>query len=265
VVWNVFAAKEFSVDLEAWCLLFVGCVNYRGYYDREAAERFARKLRERGLETYVASIPAYSTLGFFDDPVLNTFLRFGEQEVARTIFHELAHQVVFIKGDSTFNESFATAVENEGMRRWLARNGNPEQFRNFQARQVRKGRFLGLVTAYRERLREIYDLQESAEGKGKAKDDALAGLRAAYADLKADWGGHGGYDAFFGPDLNNAKLGSVSLYTELVPAFEALLEQVGHDLPSFYRRVAELARLGPEERQAALGRLLEAGPRIRST
>lgn len=265
VVWNVFAAKEFSVDLESWCLLFVGCVNYRGYYDKAAAERFAETLRARGLETHVGSVPAYSTLGFFDDPVLNTFLRFGEQEVARTIFHELAHQVVFIPGDSTFNESFATAVENEGMRRWLAHQGRPELLEKFQAWQHRKARVLALVTNYRERLREVYARPIGEEEKRQAKEEALADLRRDYAALKAERDLPGGYDAFFGPGLNNAKLGSVSLYTKLVPAFEALLQEVGHDLPAFYRRVKELSRLGKAERQAAMERLLDSALRPRNT
>ncbi|HJW24395.1 MAG TPA: aminopeptidase [Rhodocyclaceae bacterium] len=265
VVWNVFAAKEFSVDMESWCLLVVGCVNYRGYYSREAADRYALKLKEQGLETYVASIPAYSTLGFFDDPVLNTFLRFGEQEVARTLFHELAHHVVFVRGDSTFNESFATAVENEGMRRWLARQGDPERFRAFQAWQRRKAGFQGLVTEYRNRLRDIYARPWPNEDKRRAKEETLAELRRAYADLKADWGVRSGYDFFFEADLNNAKLGSVSLYTRLVPAFEALLDQVGHDLPTFYRRVTALSRMDKEERQATLNALLENASRTRNT
>ncbi|HZX29851.1 MAG TPA: aminopeptidase, partial [Rhodocyclaceae bacterium] len=156
VVWNVFAAEEFSVEPEKWCMVVVGCVNYRGYYSRQAAERFAQTLRNDGLETYVAGIPAYSTLGFFDDPVLNTFLRFGELEVARTIFHELAHQVAFVRGDTTFNESFATTVENEGMRRWLARHGNEAERQVFLNRQQRKAHFLALLGDYRNRLREIY-------------------------------------------------------------------------------------------------------------
>lgn len=265
VVWNVFAAKEFSVDLESWCMVFVGCVNYRGYYRRDAAEELAAQLRREGLETYVGNVPAYSTLGFFDDPVLNTFLRFGEQEVARTIFHELAHQVVFIRGDSTFNESFATAVENEGMRRWLARSGDPDKFRNFQIWQQRKASFRKLVTDYREKLRDIYATPRPAAEKRRAGQETLAELRQAYAQLRTDWGATTGYDAFFASDLNNAKLGSVSLYTKLVPAFETLLDQTGHDLPTFYQRVKALSRLDEAERQAILGSLLAAALRTRST
>lgn len=261
VVWNVFAAKEFSVQPEQWCLLFVGCVNYRGYYDPAAAERFAAELRRQGLETYIGSVPAYSTLGYFDDPVLNTFLRYGEEETARTIFHELAHQVVFVAGDSTFNESFATTVETEGVRRWLVSEGNGEGRRQFDLWQQRKAQFQSLIADYRERLAKLYADPMATDEKRHAKAELLDELRAGYGKLRAGWGpGRSGYDAFFEHDLNNAKLASVSLYTRLVPAFQALLAEVGHDLPTFYRRVAALARLDSKERAIALGRIAAHRP-----
>lgn len=255
VVWNVFAAKEFSVKPEEWCLLFVGCINYRGYYSRAAAERFARNLRQHGLETYVGSVPAYSTLGYFNDPVLNTFLRLGDEETARIIFHELAHQVVFIADDSTFNESFATTVENEGMRRWLAHYGNAGQQRELDLWQQRKSQFLKLITDYRDRLDALYARPLPATEKRHAKAELLNDLKQAYWQMRADWGNARNYDAFFEEELNNAKLGSVSLYTALVPNFQALLAATGYDLPAFYREVAALARLSKEDRSAALERI----------
>lgn len=252
VVWNVFAAKEFSVELEQWCMLFVGCVNYRGYYDREAAVRLADEMQREGMETYVGSVPAYSTLGFFDDPVLNTFLRFGEQEVARTIFHELAHQRVFVADDSTFNESFATAVENEAMRRWLEQEGKEAQLQGFRKWQRRKAQFQKLVADYRNRLAEVYTARMTAAEKRQAKAAVIDDLKHSYAELKGEWGN--AYDSFFNQQLNNASLGSVSLYTSLVPAFEALLDEVGHDMPRFYQRVEALAHLDKEKRWAVLTR-----------
>lgn len=252
VVWNVFAAGEFSVEPEKWCMLIVGCVNYRGYYSREGAEQFAEMLKGQGLETYVAGIPAYSTLGFFDDPVLNTFLRFGELEVARIVFHELAHQVAFVRGDTTFNESFATTVENEGMRRWLAACGNAEQRQVFLDRQQDKARFLALVTEYREQLRTIYAKPWPLTKKRKAKEETLAELQHSYADLQTGNGRYDSYTTFFSQGINNAKLGSVSLYTGLVPAFETLLEREDHELPRFYRQVKALARMGDDERRVIL-------------
>lgn len=258
VVWNVFAAPELSMQPEHWCMLLVGCVNYRGYYAREDAERFAAELNARGLDTYVGGVPAYSTLGYLSDPVLNTFLRFGETETARTIFHELAHQVVFVKDDSVFNESFATAVENEGLRRWFAWRANPAQYDAFRDHQRRKTQFGELVDRYRRKLREQFARLRPNEDARRVKSQTYDELRRDYAELKASWGGYAGYDKWFAEGLNNAKIASLGIYTQLTPAFEALLEQEGRDLPRFYRRVAALAELPRDERMAALKSLSPA-------
>ncbi|EXI87314.1 MAG: putative aminopeptidase [Candidatus Accumulibacter regalis] len=268
VVWNVFAAPELSLKARNWCLLMVGCVSYRGYYDQRDAEALAAELREQGYDTYVAGVPAYSTLGYFDDPVLNTFLRFGTPEVARIVFHELAHQVVFVNDDSLFNESFATALENEGMRRWLASNAAPGQRAIFETQRLRKAGFAALMHAYRDRFRALYDT-DRADGAGPtvaqrdAKAALFAALRSDYAELKASWDGYAGYDAFFGDDLNNAKLASLALYNELVPAFEALLARLDYDLPQFYRSVSQLAALDKDARRQALTRLMPAADETR--
>ena len=258
VVWNVFAAPEFSLEPQRWCMLMVGCVNYRGYYDRQDAERLAAELRQEGYDTFVGGVSAYSTLGYFNDPVLSSFLRLGTPEVARTVFHELAHQLIFVEDDSPFNESFATAVENEGMRRWLSSHFAPGQRAVFEAQRERKAAFAGLMRDYRKKFRALYASARSADQQRHAKARLLDALRGDYADLKAGWGGYAGYDKFFGEDLNNAKLVSLSLYSELVPAFEALLEEESHDLPRFYQRVVALAALGKEARRGALTRLLPA-------
>ncbi len=252
VVWNVFAAPEFSVESEQWCLIFVGCVNYRGYYDKNAAELYADELRQSGDDIYVAGIPAYSTLGYFNDPVLNTFLRFGDKEVARIVFHELAHQLVYAEGDSAFNESFATSVENEGMRRWLTQSATAEQLRDFETQQERKAQFHRLVADSRNKLRTVYASSLAPDAKRRAKTAVIAEMKRSYANLKMSWGGFGGYDQWFSQPLNNATLGSVTLYTQWVPAFHAMLEQEGGNLPRFYLRVAALAHLPKTERSAAL-------------
>ena len=256
VVWNVFAAPEFSVEPQQWCMIFVGCINYRGYYDKNDADRYAGKLRQAGADTYVSGVPAYSTLGYFNDPVLNTFLRFGDQEVARIIFHELAHQLVYAKGDSAFNESFATTVENEGMHRWLARSAAPERLRDFETQQERKVQFYHLVADNRDKLRAIYASSLAPDAKRRTKTEVIAEMKRAYADLKASWGGYGGFDQWFNQPLNNAALSSITLYTQWVPAFHALLEQEGGSLPRFYLRVAALAHLPKTERSATLNQLM---------
>lgn len=256
-VWNVFAAPEFSVEPEKWCMLFVGCVSYRGYYDRVEAEHYAGELRKSGFDTYVGGVAAYSTLGYFSDPLLNTFLRFGDTEAARIIFHELAHQLLYIDGDTEFNESFAATVENEGLRRWFARSGAPEQdhmaqLHAFMAQQQRREQFVQLVGEYRGKLRALYAEHRPPEEMRRAKAEIIAGLKQAYIVMKNDWGGDTRYDQWFEHDLNNARIASLSLYTQLVPAFEAILEKEGRDLPRFYRRVSDLSRLPKAERLTAL-------------
>ena len=256
VVWNVFAAPEFSVEPQQWCLVFVGCVSYRGYYDKNNADLYAGELRQSGMDTYVGGVRAYSTLGYFNDPVLNTFLQFGDEEVAHIIFHELAHQLVYAEGDSAFNESFATTVENEGMRHWLARSASPERLREFETQQEHKTQFQRLVGDCRDKLRAIYVSALVPDEKRRAKLEVITEMKHTYADLKASWGGYGDYDQWFDQPLNNATLGSVTLYTQWVPAFQALLEQEGGSLPSFYLHVAALAHLPNTERSAALNQFL---------
>ena len=252
-VWNVFAAGAFSAQPHEWCMLVVGCVGYRGYYAKAEAEGLAVRLAAEGLDTWVGGVPAYSTLGHFNDPVLNTFLRYGQNEVARTLFHELAHQKIFVSGDSAFNESFATAVEEEGVSRWLAGRGSPERLAAFREQQGRKVRFAALVRTYRDRLEQLYDQKTMPpEDMRQAKAEIIADMRRAYADLKAAWGGYAGFDPWFAGPLNNAQLASVGLYHRWLPAFAALLRQTGGDLPRFYARVQALADLPKPERQKAL-------------
>lgn len=258
VVWNVFAAPEFSLAPKPWCLLMVGCVNYRGYYDKQAAESLAAELRQQGYDTYIGGVPAYSTLGYFNDPVLSTFLRLGPAEVARIVFHELAHQIVYVPDDSPFNESFATTVENEGLRRWLARHGTDGQSAAFEAQRTRKAAFAGLIRDYRSRLQALYEAGGNPEPLRQTKAGLFDALRREYAQLKQGWSNTAGYDKILGEDLNNAKLVSLSLYSELVPAFEALLEEERHDLPRYYQRAAALAMLDKETRRVELSRIMAA-------
>lgn len=257
VVWNVFAAGEFSALPHEWCMLVVGCVNYRGYYQQAEAETLAARLKIEGLDTWVGGVPAYSTLGHLDDPVLNTFLRYGQNEVARTLLHELAHQKIFVPGDTAFNESFATAVEEAGVARWLAAHGTTERLLAFRAQQDRKARFAALVKDYRERLGQLYDQKTMpADDMRVAKAQIIVELGHAYAALKTAWGGYAGYDYWFAGPLNNAQLASVNLYNCWLPAFRALLKQEGDDLPRFYAQVQQLADLPRKEREVALEALI---------
>lgn len=250
VVYNVFAAPALSLKLRESCLLVVGCVEYRGYYSRESAEAYAAELHRDGWETFVAGIPAYSTLGYFDDPLLNTFIYLPRAEVARMIFHELAHQILFVRGDTAFNESFAVTVETVGVRRWLA--AHPDAATEYERYDARRRQFRQLVDGYRKRLETLYESSEPDAQKVASKDALFASMRADYERLKASWGGYKGFDLWFASHLNNAKIGSFATYNQWVPAFMALLSEEHDDLPAFYAAVKTLSKRPEAERVAAL-------------
>lgn len=250
VVWNVVAAQEFSVDPERWCFPFAGCVAYRGFFAREKAERFRQRLADDGLDTYSGGSAAYSTLGYFADPVLSTMINGSEQYVAGTLFHELAHQKLYIKGDSEFSEAFATTIEEYGTERWLGTHGTPADVDRYHQRLSRGADFAALIAAQQARLREIYASHEDADAKRAAKRGAFEALLADYSALKTRWGGNADYDAWFAQPLNNAALAAVATYTRWVPVMRARLDARGLD--DFYAAAAALADLGKDERAQQL-------------
>ena len=257
-VWNVVAAPELSLQLQTWCFPVVGCVGYRGYYDRAAAEALAGELRAKGLEVSVYGVPAYSTLGklpHFDwlaDPLLNTFIAYPEGELARLIFHELAHQVAFAPGDTVFNESFATAVERIGGAKWLAEHASAQARDEYERYESRRQDFRLLTAQYRDKFNALYSSSASDADKRAGKAVLMQQLRADYETLKAErWGGFSGYDGWF-VRANNASFGVLAAYNELVPAFEHLFEREGRDFARFYAEVKRLAALPYAERRAAL-------------
>ena len=259
VVWNVFAAPEFSVQPLQSCFLFAGCVNYRGYFARENAERYSAGLAEQGYDIYIGGVPAYSTLGYFADPVLDTFVHYPEAEIARLIFHELAHQVAYARDDTVFNESFAVAVEQEGVRRWLARGGDAKQREQFDRSRRIRAEFSSLVLKHRERLDALYRSRLAPGSMRGRKREILAELEAEYRSLQAGWSGYSGHDRWFAGKPNNAQLASVAAYSQRVTAFEALLGREGGNLSAFYAAVKSLAALPKDERDARLAALLPAG------
>jgi predicted aminopeptidase len=256
-VWNVVAAPELSLTLQTWCFPVVGCVGYRGYYDQAAANAFAEGLRAQGLEASVYGVPAYSTLGLlpgdaFADPLLNTFIEYPEGELARLIFHELAHQVAFAKGDTVFNESFATAVERIGGARWLKDRASPQAREEYARHDARRSDFRELTARYRERFKALYASVASDDDKRAGKLALMAELRADYETMKRErWGGFSGYDGWFAR-ANNASLGVLAAYNELVPNFERLFEREGRDFARFYAEVKRIAALPQAERRVAL-------------
>jgi predicted aminopeptidase len=256
VVWNVFAAREFSVEPKLWCFPIAGCVPYRGYFSERAAQRFARRLGRQGLDVHVGGATAYSTLGHFADPVLSSMLRFDDVNLASVIFHELAHQRVYVPGDSSFNEAFATAVEQEGLRRWLvAQDRGADLERSTQ----RQRHFIAVNTelaATRERLRTLY---KSVPPAGADVAGLRAAKRAAFDELgerldalSKQWNDGVDYRKWLARDLNNARLAAIATYYDCVPGFERLLAGSGGDLERFYQRVEELGRRPHDERRAAI-------------
>ena len=262
VVWNVVAAPALSLTLETWCFPVAGCVGYRGYFSEADARLEADRLAAEGLETSVYGVPAYSTLGWMNwaggDPLLSTFINYPDGELARLVFHELAHQVVYAPGDTGFNESFATAVERLGVQHWLdtpTGGGSEEARQAYQRFDGRRRQFRALTAATRGELTNIYESNEASAHDPRSqlalKTIAMAHFRADYAQLRASWNGYAGYDPWVAR-ANNASFGAQAAYDEGVPAFEALFEHEGRDWQRFYGAVRDLAALPRAERDARL-------------
>jgi predicted aminopeptidase len=263
-VWNVVAAPEYSLTLKTWCFPITGCVGYRGYFAEADARAEAERQRAEGLEASVYGVPAYSTLGWLNwaggDPLLSTFMHYPEGELARLIFHELAHQVVYAAGDTMFNESFATAVERLGGARWLAEHASPAAQAEYAAFNNRRNEFRALTLATRHTLAEIYPDSEEKRPEAGAdasllamKKEAMARFRSDYAQLKERWGGYAGYDKWVA-GANNASFGAQAAYDDMVPGFEALFAREGSDWLRFYDAVKKLAALDKDARHDALKR-----------
>jgi len=261
-VWNVVATPELSLTLKTWCFPVMGCVGYRGYFDKAGADALAADLRAQGQEVDVYGVPAYSTLGWTNwlggDPLLSTFIGWPDAELARLVFHELAHQVAYAADDTAFNESFAVAVERIGGTRWLAIEGDASSLREFEAVQVRREEFRVLTLKTRTELLALYASPLADADKRRRKAELFDTLRADYARLKSErWGGFAGYDAYVAR-ANNATLAVQGAYNDLVPDFERLFQRKGGDFDAFYAEVKRLAALPKSERHATL-RAVSAG------
>lgn len=253
VVWNVFAASEFSMSPVNWCYPIAGCVSYRGYFSEADAQRYAAKLDKDGFDVYVGGVSAYSTLGWFSDPVLSTIINRDDYQLAALLFHELAHQGIYIPGDTEFNESFATTIEREGLRRWLlANNVTDSESSNIaelaELNTQRREEFVALVNATVVELQTIYASENTEAAKREAKAGAFASMRSDYNLLKNAWNGYDAYDAWMSMELNNAQLSTVATYFNWVPAFEKILEEQEYDLNLFYTEVLKLTELDENER-----------------
>ncbi|NJN05776.1 MAG: aminopeptidase [Rhodobacteraceae bacterium] len=254
VVWNVYAAPEFSLEDKTWWYPVVGSLSYRGYFREDLARRRAEALAADGWDVHVGGVEAYSTLGWFRDPVLNTFIYQEPADLAETLFHELAHQRVFISGDTDFNEAFATAVAEAGVRRWLAATDNTVALAEYERAARRETEFVELLSRTRTELKALYAQTNTltADQMRDGKTNAFARLRERQATLKQSWNGATDYDGWFAQPMNNALLNTVDTYHHLVPGFTALLHQHSGNLDAFYRAVRALGRLPQEERHRRL-------------
>jgi predicted aminopeptidase len=246
VVWNVYATDRFSVEPRRWCFPVAGCVVYRGYFKEEAAQKYARRTRLDGGDATVSGAAAYSTLGHFDDPVLSSMLRWNDSQMVATLFHELAHQVFYVPNESGFNEAFASVVEEAGLKRWLAIHGDTISFEAKQTSRARSQAVTSLLLSTRDRLRELYASEPPSFDLYIRKQREFGRLKFEYGQLKQNWNGYSGYDAWFNGTLSNADLISAATYESCAPKLEEILESVGNDLPKFYDAVK---RLEPAERK----------------
>lgn len=252
VVWNVFAAPEFSVEPRHWCFPIAGCVVYRGYFSEAAAQRYARRLRRRGDDVSVGGVAAYSTLGHFKDPVLSTMLGWSDAQLAATLFHELAHQVLYVPGDSSFNESFATVVEEAGLERWLAARQRSQDLAVWQEQRERQSQFIALLLKARDKLRTLYESVLPDDEKRSRKQYEFGELKLEYGQLRQQWQGYGGYDRWFERTLTNAHLVSAATYYGCVPGLRRVLSEAGGDLPRFFDAAKQLARMDKDARALAV-------------
>ena len=251
VVWNVVATPEFSVEPKHWCFPIAGCVAYRGYFKEKSARSFAARLASRGFDVTVGGVPAYSTLGKFADPVLSTMMHYGDSELAATIFHELAHQLLYVKNDTEFNEAFATTVEDAGLERWLASRGHPELLRTFLDENTKERAFVELFASSRAQLKQLY-ASGLPQGEMRQKKAAVfAALAEGVRALQTQQGDHY-YDSWLKEGLNNAHLASIATYYQCVPGFQRLLAEQGGDLQRFYVAAREVSKQARAVRHARL-------------
>lgn len=239
VVWVIYATPEFSLKPKSWFYPFIGEMDYRGYFREKDAVALAEELRKGGYDVYLGGVDAYSTLGFFHDPVLNTFVVYPDVDLAETIFHELTHRRVFHNGDTVFNESLANVVAEEGVKRWLRHEGRLAELRHYEGRLVRRREFYQEIDRARRRLAALYASGKPAPVMRREKAAILAGLHGQFLELRRRWGGHG-LEGWLEENIHNGHIVSLRIYADHMPAFQALLARCGGNLDLFFKRVGDL-------------------------
>ncbi|MDX2481245.1 MAG: aminopeptidase [Desulfuromusa sp.] len=252
VVWNVVAATEFSLKPKQWCFPVAGCVSYKGYFDQTGAEELASKLQAERYDVDLYGVQAYSTLSWFDDPVLNTFVNSSDAHLAGLLFHELAHQMIYLADDTSFNEAFAMTVQIEGVSRWFQRNSKPEEWQRFLDHQAQAEVFQTYLQTTHEQLSNLYRQDLRVEQMRREKQELITGALAYFEELKVSGQLGDGFNRWMARGLNNARLAGITTYRELVPGFQALLEQCQGEFGCFYAKVRTLSKLPEAERLARL-------------
>ena len=247
VVWNVVAAEEFSTQPRQWCFLMVGCLSYRGYFEKEKVESYAEELKQQGLDVYISGVSAYSTLGWFDDPIVSSMLYGDEARRVGIMFHELAHQVMYRKDSTTFNESFAMVVEEEGIRRWFEAGNKPLLLEQYKKNKEKNKQFHDMLLNTKNKLEVLYEQDINAEKKRQIKRQHLTAIKNNYTQLRQQWNGYSGYDKWMAQELNNAHFLLVQTYHDLVPMFRDLLKKQNNNLQNFYRAAKKMSELDDNE------------------
>jgi len=251
VIWNIFATEEFSLTPITWCYLVVGCLDYRGYFAESEARLEANNLREQDYDIYLGGVSAYSTLGWFDDPVLNTMMQWSDIRLATVMFHELAHQQLYIKNDTEFNEAYAETVATIGVNMWLQQNVDKNQAKNFMLAQEREKQFISLIMKYKEMLNDVYQSEESIKFMRQSKKDLFQRMSDEYILLSRDWENNH-YANWFATEINNAKLTAIVTYKRLVPALIEIYEKMDRDLIQLYEFCELLSNCDREKRRDIL-------------
>jgi len=261
LVWNVIATEEFSLKPQQWCFPIAGCVPYRGYFKEQKARRFARKLRHKGKDVVVSPSPAYSTLGWFKDPLLNTMLNGPDVQLADYLFHELAHQRLYVKGDGRFNESYASFVARAGVSAWLKSLQRLDDVRQWQHRPRAAKALNSLLSTVRAQLQAVYRSDATVSVKRQKKSAIFLSLaRAGKQSGNAQGGGRNYFSSWFEPPLNNAKLALFNTYEGQQCVFEQLFRQVGENMREFHRRAEQLAKQGKSAREKWLNQICTSDP-----
>ncbi|AUM14598.1 aminopeptidase [Ketobacter alkanivorans] len=258
VSWNVFATPELSMQNHTWCYPIAGCVSYRGYFDEQDAQRYAEKMEQQGFDTYIGGVGAYSTLGWFDDPVLSTFLQRGKLALAALLFHELAHQVLYVQDDTVFNESFATSVETILLSQWIKQQGLQAAWPAYEQAHQRHQAFTHLILQHKARRDALYQSEISDQQKRIEKQKLIEAMRQDYTAFKQEWNDFKGYDDWFSAGLNNAQLSTVATYHQLTPGFLALYGESDQNIATFIAESRALAERSKQQRHDRLNHLASA-------